>query len=53
VKEIYPVPLARPRNAFEIYLEPGFDKAYSALWHHFKSEINTGLGGAQRHEIDG
>ena len=40
VKEIYQVPLARPRNVFEIYLEPGFDKAYAALWGHFKSEVN-------------
>jgi NitT/TauT family transport system ATP-binding protein len=40
VKEMYDVPLARPRNVFEIYLEPGFDEAYSTLWKHFKSEIN-------------
>ena len=40
VKEIYQVPLARPRNVFEIYLEPGFDNAYATLWGHFKSEIN-------------
>jgi hypothetical protein len=39
VKEIYRVPLARPRNVFEIYLEPGFDVAYAALWAHFKSEL--------------
>jgi NitT/TauT family transport system ATP-binding protein len=44
VKEIYEVPLARPRNVFEIYLEPAFDEAYATLWRHFKSEIN--LGGA-------
>jgi NitT/TauT family transport system ATP-binding protein len=42
VKEIYDVPLARPRNVFEIYLEPGFDAAYATLWKHFKSEINVG-----------
>ena len=46
VKEIYDVPLARPRNVFEIFLEPGFDEAYSTLWQHFKSEIN--LKGADR-----
>ena len=40
VKEIYDVPLPRPRNVFEIYLEPGFDAAYASLWKHFKSEIN-------------
>ena len=44
VKEIYEVPLVRPRNVFEIYLEPGFDAAYAALWKHFKSEISiTGV----------
>jgi NitT/TauT family transport system ATP-binding protein len=44
VKEIYEVPLVRPRNVFEIYLEPGFEAAYAALWKHFKSEINiTGV----------
>jgi NitT/TauT family transport system ATP-binding protein len=42
IKEIYDVPLARPRNVFEIYLEPGFDAAYATLWKHFKSEINIG-----------
>jgi sulfonate transport system ATP-binding protein len=41
VKEVYDVPLTRPRNVFEIYLEPGFDKAYAALWAHFKTEINA------------
>jgi NitT/TauT family transport system ATP-binding protein len=40
VKEIYEVPLKRPRNVFEIYLEPGFDDAYSHLWKHFKTEMN-------------
>jgi NitT/TauT family transport system ATP-binding protein len=42
VKEIYQVPLGRPRNVFEIYLERGFDEAYAALWSHFKTEINVG-----------
>jgi NitT/TauT family transport system ATP-binding protein len=44
VKEIYDVPLVRPRNVFEIYLEPGFDEAYASLWKHFKSEINVAGG---------
>jgi NitT/TauT family transport system ATP-binding protein len=46
VKEVYQVPLTRPRNVFEIYLEPGFDEAYATLWKHFKSELN--LGGAEK-----
>ena len=41
VKERYRVPLQRPRNVFEIYLEPGFDAAYGALWKHFKAELAT------------
>ena len=41
VKKVYEVPLARPRNVFEIYLEPGFEEAYAVLWGHFKSEINV------------
>ncbi len=45
IKEIYSVPLSHPRNVFEIYLQPGFDEAYAALWQHFKSEIDVGAGG--------
>ncbi len=41
IKEIYDVPLSRPRNVFEIYLQPGFDEAYAALWRHFKSEVHV------------
>jgi NitT/TauT family transport system ATP-binding protein len=41
VEECYRVPLPRPRNVFEIYLEPGFDDAYGALWKHFKAELAT------------
>jgi NitT/TauT family transport system ATP-binding protein len=41
VKQIYEVPLTRPRNVFEIYVEPGFEKAYSTLWEYFKSEISV------------
>jgi len=46
IKEIYDVPLARPRNVFEIYLQPGFDEAYATLWKHFKSEIVVPSGRA-------
>jgi NitT/TauT family transport system ATP-binding protein len=46
VKDRYRIPLPRPRNVFEIYLEPGFDAAYGALWQHFKAEIADDKGGA-------
>jgi NitT/TauT family transport system ATP-binding protein len=39
IKGICKVPLARPRNVFEIYLEPGFDDAYATLWDLFKAEV--------------
>jgi NitT/TauT family transport system ATP-binding protein len=47
IKEIYSVPLSRPRNVFEIYLQPGFDEAYANLWQHFKSEIDVGARGRE------
>jgi NitT/TauT family transport system ATP-binding protein len=47
IKEIYSVPLPRPRNVFEIYLQPGFDEAYANLWQHFKSEIDMGARGRE------
>jgi NitT/TauT family transport system ATP-binding protein len=45
VKEIYPVPLRRPRNVFEIYGEPRFSEAYAHLWGHFKTEVGALAGG--------
>jgi ABC-type nitrate/sulfonate/bicarbonate transport system ATPase subunit len=38
VSAIYPVTLRRPRNVFQIFLEPGFDEAYAQLWGHFKMD---------------
>ena len=40
VKCVFQVPLARPRDVFEIFLQPGFDEAYAELWAQFKSEIS-------------
>jgi NitT/TauT family transport system ATP-binding protein len=39
VKRIFDVPLARPRNVFEIHNERGFTDQYHEIWHFFKSEI--------------
>jgi NitT/TauT family transport system ATP-binding protein len=39
VKDVFPVALARPRNVFEIYVEPGFEDTYAKLWNHFKAEL--------------
>ena len=39
VSAAYQVPLRRPRNVFQIFLEPHFDDFYAMLWNHFKSEL--------------
>jgi NitT/TauT family transport system ATP-binding protein len=41
VSATYRVPLRRPRNVFQIFLEPHFDEFYAMLWNHFKSELPT------------
>lgn len=40
VKDVIRVPMARPRNIFEIHRQPGFDEAYSRLWTIFRHELN-------------
>ena len=39
VKRIFDVPLARPRNVFEIHNEKGFTDLYHEIWQDFKSDI--------------
>jgi NitT/TauT family transport system ATP-binding protein len=39
VKRVFDVPLARPRNVFEIHDETGFSDIYHEIWQYFKSEI--------------
>ena len=38
VSATYQVPLQRPRNVFQIFLEPHFDAAYKLLLSHFASD---------------
>jgi NitT/TauT family transport system ATP-binding protein len=40
IKDIIQVPMARPRNIFEIHRQEGFDEAYSRLWNIFRHELN-------------
>jgi NitT/TauT family transport system ATP-binding protein len=40
VKDVIQVPMARPRNIFEIHRQEGFDEAYSRLWNIFRHELN-------------
>jgi NitT/TauT family transport system ATP-binding protein len=40
IKDVIQVPMARPRNIFEIHRQEGFDEAYSRLWNIFRHELN-------------
>ena len=40
IKDIIEVPMARPRNIFEIHRQEGFDEAYGRLWNNFRHELN-------------
>ena len=42
IKDVITVPMARPRNIFEIHRQEGFDEAYSRLWNIFRHELNLG-----------
>jgi sulfonate transport system ATP-binding protein len=41
IKDIIKVPMARPRNIFEIHRQEGFDEAYGRLWNIFRHELNV------------
>jgi len=40
IKDVIEVPMARPRNIFEIHRQEGFDEAYGRLWNIFRHELN-------------
>ena len=42
IKDIVKVPMARPRNIFEIHRQEGFDEAYGRLWNIFRHELHIG-----------
>jgi sulfonate transport system ATP-binding protein len=42
IKDVIQVPMARPRNIFEIHRQDGFDEAYGRLWNIFRHELNIG-----------
>lgn len=42
IKDIVKVPMARPRNIFEIHRQDGFDDAYARLWNIFRHELHIG-----------
>ena len=42
IKDVIQVPMARPRNIFEIHRQDGFDEAYGRLWNIFRHELHIG-----------
>ena len=43
IMDIVRVPMARPRNIFEIHRQKGFDESYSHLWGIFRHELDIQL----------
>jgi len=41
VREIVPVPLARPRDIFKISTDPGFRAIYDEIWEHLADEMRV------------
>jgi len=39
IKAIYDIPIARPRDVFQIHTQPGFGEIYSEIWQMFRSEV--------------
>jgi NitT/TauT family transport system ATP-binding protein len=39
IKNIYPVPLPHPRDAFHIHEVPGFGRIYDQIWQDIREEI--------------
>ncbi|MBM4260194.1 MAG: ABC transporter ATP-binding protein [Deltaproteobacteria bacterium] len=47
IRDVIQVPMARPRNIFEIHRQDGFDEAHARLWNIFRHELNV-KNGAER-----
>jgi NitT/TauT family transport system ATP-binding protein len=39
IKQVYKVPLSRPRDVFHIHAEPAFPEFFDRLWRDLKEEI--------------
>jgi NitT/TauT family transport system ATP-binding protein len=39
VKEVFRVPIERPRDVFQIHTQPGFAETYARVWECFRSEL--------------
>lgn len=39
VKQVFQVPLSRPRDVYQIHAQPGFAEVYAQIWEHFQPEV--------------
>jgi NitT/TauT family transport system ATP-binding protein len=39
IKQVFDIPLARPRDVFQIHEQPGFAETYAEIWDCFRSEV--------------
>lgn len=49
IKQVYSVPLPRPRDVFRIHADPQFPAFYDRLWRDLKEEITTVDGEGELH----
>jgi NitT/TauT family transport system ATP-binding protein len=45
IKGIFDLPMARPRDVFTIHESPEFHDIYRSIWHSFRDEIRSQVGG--------
>ncbi|MBI2882222.1 MAG: ABC transporter ATP-binding protein [Candidatus Tectomicrobia bacterium] len=50
VKGIFPIPLERPRNVFNIHEDPSFPDLYRGIWDRFRSEVVDGAKAGRERE---
>jgi NitT/TauT family transport system ATP-binding protein len=48
VKQVFSIPLSRPRDVFQIHEQEGFNDIYAEIWDSFRSEVLGQQG--ERHE---
>ena len=44
IKQVFDIPLAHPRDVFQIHAQPGFTETYAEIWDCFRSEVLSQQG---------
>jgi NitT/TauT family transport system ATP-binding protein len=39
IKQVFPIPISRPRDVFQIHTQAGFAETYAEVWQCFRSEV--------------